>query len=404
MIKLDLKNATGLSKKDFKKNQKLIAPYLKKIHSKKQGFYTAIDDKKTAEEIEKFAKSVRGKYEHFVVLGIGGSALGASCLKQAFSHLFKPSKLTILDNIDPILIKEFAETVNYKKTLFLVITKSGTTPETISQYLYFRKQLEKKKLNAKKHFVMVTDAKNGWLREVVKKEKFASFEIPENVGGRFSVLTSVGLLPAALLGLNIRNLLKGAQKMRDKFLSEKLEENLPFKLAITQYSLYKKGKTINVFFSYAQKLNEFSNWLRQLYAESLGKKGKGITPVHALGATDQHSQLQLYNEGPNDKLIIFFETKNTGKTEIQNFPYGKISSFNQLFEIEKEATAKALTKYKRPNISVKLAKIDEETMGELFMLFEGAVAFIGEFMGINAYDQPGVELSKSLTKQAILKL
>lgn len=403
MIKLDLKNA-GIDKKDFQKNQKLIAPYLEKINSRKQGFYTVINNKKTAEEIEKFAKSIRGKYSHFVILGIGGSALGAACINQIFSEFYRHSKLIVLDNIDPILIKELDKILDYKKTLFLVITKSGTTPETISQYLYFRKRVENKKLDIKKHFVMLTDAKNGWLREVVKKERFTSFEIPENVGGRFSVLTSVGLLPAALLGLNIKNLLKGAQKMRDKFISKNAADNLPFKLALTQYLLYRKNKTINVFMPYSQKLYEFSNWLRQLYAESLGKKGKGITPVTALGVTDQHSQIQLYNEGPNDKLIIFFETENVGKTEIPNLPIDKKLSFEQLFEIEKESTKKALTKYRRPHISVKLAKIDEETLGELFMLFEGTVAFLGEFMEINAYDQPGVELAKSLTKQAILKL
>lgn len=394
-------------KLDLKKNEKLIAPYLKKIHSKKQGFYTAIDDMKILEEIEKFAKSVKGKYENIAVLGIGGSALGAICLRQALKGLFddKKPKLFVLDNIDPTLIREFEKAINYKKTLFLVITKSGTTPETMSQYLYFRNKINKKKLDPKKHFVFVTDANEGKLRGIAKREKIAFFGIPKNVGGRFSVLTSIGLLPAALVGLNIRKLISGSQTMRDKFLSTKPEINLPFKLASLQYSLYKKGKTINALMPYSQKLTGFTDWFKQLYAESLGKKGKGITPINALGVTDQHSQLQLYNDGPNDKLIIFIEVENLGEEiEIPNFPSAKKLSFNQLFKIEKAAVAKALTKNSRPNITIKIDKIDEENLGELFMFFEGATAFLGEFMGINAFNQPGVEMAKSLTKQAILKL
>jgi len=401
MVKLDISNL----KLDLKTNEKLIAPYLKKIHSKKEGFYTVIDDAKVLKEIEKFAKNVKGKYENIVVLGIGGSALGAICLRQALKGLFdnKKPKLYVLDNIDPKLICEFDKAVNYKKTLFLVITKSGTTPETIGQYYYFRNQINKKKLDPKKHFVFVTDPNEGRLREIAKKEKITSFGIPKNVGGRFSVLTAVGLLPAALIGLNIRKLVSGGQKMRDKFVSEKAENNLPFKLASLQYLLYKKGQTINVLMPYSQKLIGFADWFRQLYAESLGKKGKGITPVNALGVTDQHSQLQLYNDGPNDKLIIFLEVENSGE-EIAIPNFQKKLSFNKLFKIEKDAASKALTKTGHPNITIKIDTVDEENIGELFMLFEGATAFLGEFMGINAFDQPGVELAKSLTKQAILKL
>jgi glucose-6-phosphate isomerase len=283
----------------------------------------------------------------------------------------------------------------------------------MSQYFYFRDKINKKKLDPKKHFVFITDPENGLLREIAKKEKIPSFEVPENVGGRFSVLTPVGLLPAALLGIKIEKMLAGACKMRDQFLSNNPKENLPFQLAKIQYDLAKKGKSINVMIPYSQKLFRLADWYRQLLAESIGKKfnndGKvvnvGITPVNALGVTDQHSQLQLYNEGPNDKLFIFIEVEKLKPVlKIPSQLFNKNVTFNQLLQIEKDATASALTKNSRPNFTIKIDEINEENLGALFMLFEGATAFLGEMFNINTFDQPGVELSKKLTKEALIKL
>jgi glucose-6-phosphate isomerase len=409
MISFDLKNL----KQDFSSQSKEIANSLQKIRSRKQGFYEIVDDKKTAKEILKFAKTARKKYKHFVLLGIGGSSLGPLCIEQSFGHLFKEKKLLVLDNIDPVLLAETEEVIDYKTTLFLVVTKSGTTPETMSQYFYFRDKVNKKKLDPKKHFVFITDPEKGLLREIANKEKIPSFEIPENVGGRFSVLTAVGLLPAALLGININKMLAGARKMRDQFLSTNSKENLPFQLAKIQYELSQKGKSINVMIPYSQKLFRLADWYRQLLAESIGKKfdneqkivNVGITPVNALGVTDQHSQLQLYNEGPNDKLFIFIEVEKLKPVlKIPSQLFNKNITFNQLLQIEKNATASALTKNSRPNFTIKIDEINEENIGALFMLFEGATAFLGEMFNINTFDQPGVELSKKLTKEALLKI
>ncbi len=410
MIQFDLKNlGTDNLNGDIDK-------YLKAVKSREQGFYEIIDDKKTISDVKSFAKKVRGKYSDIVVLGIGGSALGIICLQQSLKHLFenelkksKIPKLHVLDNIDPNLITELEDVIDYKKTLFIVISKSGCTPETVAQYFYFRAKANTHKLDPKKHFVFITDPKEGFLRQPANEEKIPSFAIPENVGGRFSVLTAVGLLPAALIGINIDKLLTGARVMRDQFLNKNFKKNLPFQLASIQYAQYKKGKTMNVLMPYAQKLSRFADWYRQLLAESIGKKfdnnGKvvnvGITPINALGVTDQHSQLQLYNEGPNDKLFILMEVEKLAP-ELK-IPNQKLS-FNKLLKIEQAATTQALTKNNRPNLTMKIYTINEENLGALFMLFESATAFLGEFFNINAFDQPGVELSKELTKKTLSRL
>jgi len=405
MITIETRNLKNL---ELEKKTNLIKDYLKKIHARKQGFYDIIDDEKTIKEINSFAKSIEGKYEDIIVLGIGGSALGTICLKESLTHLPKP-RLHIIDNIDPILIKEVDNTINYEKALFIVVTKSGSTPETLSQYFYFKKQVEDRGLNQNEHFLFITDPEKGLLRKISKTEQIPTFDIPENVGGRFSVLTAVGLLPAKLIGINIEELLEGAKKIRNKFLSENFEENIAFQLASIQKTMNEKGKIMNVIMPYSHKLIKFADWYRQLLAESIGKEGVGITPINALGVTDQHSQSQLYNEGPNDKLFIFIEVEKLGPhLEIPNpYPneeaseYLKNTSFNELMKIEKQATEQSLTKNNRPNITIKINEVNEDSLGELFMLFEASIAFLGEYYNINAFDQPGVELSKNLTKELL---
>lgn len=392
MISLDLTN--GLPEEELFEEANKLEVFLELIHKREQGFYKVIDDNETVEKINKFAKSAEGRFDNIVICGIGGSALGTICLKQSLTHLFKnqPPSLHVLDNIDPILIKELEDVIDYSKTLFIVITKSGETIETTSQYDYFSKKLKEKNLELSHHLVVITGQQENPIREEAKKENLTIFDIPQNVGGRFSVLTAVGLLPAKLIGINIEKLLEGAKTMRDSFLNTKAEDNFPFQLAATQFLLSQKGKTINVIMPYSQKLTKFADWTAQLIAESTGKDGKGITPTKALGVTDQHSQLQLYTDGPNDKLIIFIEVKDPHKT-----------TFGQLMQIEKTATAESLTKKSRPNITILVNSVTEESLGQLFLLFEGATAFLGEFFQINAFDQPGVELSKKLTKEALLK-
>ena len=415
----------GMTKKQFAAYKKQLKPALKSFELRAQGFHTIVDDMATARELMQYAKEVEGQFDDVVVLGIGGSSLGTLCLSDALTHLYgkkdkKQPRLHVVDNIDPIMIQELGDVIALKKTLCIVISKSGTTPETMSQYFYYRQQFEKEKLDIKKHIVFITDAERGVLREVAWEEGIRAFHIPHNVGGRFSVLTPVGLLPAALIGIDIVALLSGAKEMRDTFLSPVFTKNLPFQLAVTQHYLdTKRGKVIHVMMPYAQKLYRFADWYRQLLAESIGKKknrkGKtvytGITPVNALGVTDQHSQSQLYNEGPNDKLIMFIAVSQLAKQiriphlhpKKEAVAYMKGTSFNELIDIERLATAMAFTKNKRPNLTITIPKIDEEYVGQLFMLFESATAFLGELYGIDAFNQPGVELSKKITKEMLAK-
>ncbi len=381
MITLNLKN---LKEFGIKFDEKEIPGLLKKIHSRKQGFYTFTDEKFTIP-----------KYKDVVVLGIGGSALGITCLMQSLKPFCE--NLHVLDNIDPILIKKLEKKITYSKTLFIVISKSGTTLETMAHYFYFKKKA--------KHFVFITDPEEGHLREIAKKEKIPTFDIPKNLSGRFSVLSPVGLLPAQLIGINTKKLLHGAETMREKFLSENLKENLCYQFAKTQYQLYKKGKNINVIMPYADQLKGLADWYRQLLAESIGKTQQvGITPVNALGVTDQHSQLQLYLDGPKDKLVIFMDVKNRSTDFPLPNPIHKDITFGKLLQIEKDATAKILTKKHRPNLTIALDSISEESIGQILMFFMGSVAFLGELFRINAYNQPAVDLPKRLAKETILKL
>jgi glucose-6-phosphate isomerase len=431
MITLDLTNlfkidiSHSISKQDIVDQKVHLIQYLELIHTRQQGFYTVIDDTQMVKDIEQYATSVRGVFDHIVVLGIGGSSLGAICLRDALGHLFDADKkdrkyprLHVMDNIDPSLILELEEVIEYSRTLFVVISKSGTTPEILSQFMYFKSKIEKHRLAVTEHMVFVTDPEEGFLHDIARAEGVRTFPVPPDVGGRFSVLTAVGLLPAALIGINIRKLLKGAQAMRDSFLSHSHTKNLPFQLATVQYLLEQKGKTMHVMMPYANKLFRVADWYRQLLAESIGKAvdrngntvHTGITPVNALGATDQHSQSQLYAEGPHDKLIMFLTVDTLAKKVPIPTMYKQDArtaflhkvSFNELIAVEQRATADAYTEAERPNITIRLKQIDEETLGALFMLFEGATAFLGEYYGVNAFDQPGVERAKVLTKQYLL--
>ena len=409
-------NISKIPKSFYSSKKDEVTKLLEQFQKHDQGFYTNIDDPSPIKKIKTLASQAKGKFSHIVVCGIGGSALGTICLQKSLKHLFKNElktspKLYVLDNIDPELITQVQDVIDIKKTLFIIITKSGSTPETLSQYFYFRVLCDKHKLNPKNHFIFITGSK-GQIRDIANKEEIAALDIPENIGGRFSVLTPVGLLPAALIGINIDKLIKGAQEMRKNFLSTNPTKNLSFLLALIQHGLLKKGINQTVMMPYSQRLLYFADWYRQLLAESIGKKknnkGKvvntGITPIKALGVTDQHSQSQLYNEGPNDKLFIFLETKKVKNDPKIPSPEFKNITFKKLLDIEKKATTDSLTKNNRPNLTITIDSVNEESLGQLFMLFMGSIAFLGELLDINAFDQPGVELSKILTKKALSKL
>ena len=398
-----------------------LTPYLNrfqefkiKVESRGQGFLDLPYDTENLEKVKKFAASAKGKFDTIVVLGIGGSMLGPLVILEALGAKSN-KKVYCVDNIDPDLISQIESKINYSRTLFLAQTKSGTTPETVAQYFYFRAKVIKENLPVKDHFVFVTDPKNGYLRKTAPEDQITCFDIPENVGGRFSVLSNVGLVLAALLDVDVDKLLEGGRKGVEKYF--KGENTSSFELAISQFLLNQKGKNITVLMPYTSRLRTFAGWYIQLLSESIGKTldlngnqvWTGITPVPALGATDQHAQMQLFKEGPNDKLIVFLEAKDH-QVEVQipdlfgdekSLSYLKGKSFNQLLEAEFIGTRQSLTESEKPNITIEVDKVNAESIGELFLFFEISVAFLGEILNINTFDQPGVERSKVITRELL---
>lgn len=388
---IDIKNlflTLDIKASRLKDKEVLIKDQLESFFKRNQGFLNLPKVMGNVLAVKDLAE----KYMNFkdvVVIGIGGSSLGVSAIMESIlgvHHNNKSGKrLFVLDNLD--LTKEVEELLDLDKTLFVIISKSGNTLETIEQFKYFEKKVPKG------NFIFITNSKVGFLREYGRKYKIPMLDIPENVGGRFSVLSAVGLFPAALMGVQIEEMLAGAEEMADLFKSEEFDLNPAFQLATVQYILdWEFGISINVLMPYSSRLQFFAKWYSQLLAESIGKNGKGITPVCALGVSDQHSQIQLYNEGPRDKLVIFMEVEKSNSE-------GSVDEFEKLMKIEKDATEFALTEYKKPNITIKIPKLDERNLGKLFMLFETSIAFLGEYYRINAFDQPGVELAKKIINE-----
>lgn len=374
-----------------------------------QGFYKAIDDTDTIAQLHAFCKNCEGRYEDIVVLGIGGSALGMKTLRDALGQPNTTPRMHILDNVDPDFIADIDRQISLPRTLFLVISKSGGTTETMTQYFYFQEKIRQLGLSIEHHFVFIT-GQESLLHQLGKNLKIPCFFVPDDVGGRFSVLTPVGLLPARLMGIDIDRVLVGARAMRDRFVSMDADINWPFQLAVLQHLFVQKNCTNQVLMPYSNKLKTFAEWGVQLIGESTGKirpdgASVGVTPLVALGATDQHSQLQLYSDGPADKCIFFLTVENFSQdisipvpAEVPSFAFIQGVTFAQLLNTEMKGTADALTERKRPNLEIRISQISEENMGGLFLLFEGMTAFLGELLGINAFDQPGVERSKILTK------
>jgi glucose-6-phosphate isomerase len=401
-----------------------LAGFHMSVDENKYGFPHQPFQTKLIREIAAYAKSVAGKYDTVCVVGIGGSALGAWALdcglrgphpvQAAFSA--RNPRLVILDNVDPVFIQSALASMNPAKTIVVPIAKSGATAETVSVFLIVHDWL-KAKLGGKKaaaRIAVVTSENKGELKAFAVKHELQTFHIPDSVGGRFSVLTAVGLVPAALAGLDIAAVCKGAAAMTALSWSENLEENVALKSALLHWLIWtKKKKSIQVAFPYANRLWGAAFWFRQLWAESLGKAQNrkrqtvnvGQTPIAALGATDQHSQVQLYREGPNDKVYSFWAVGKwatsgripKAKTGFESFDYLAGQTLAKLIDVERLATAASLTLANRPNCTFTLDKMDAWHLGAFLQMFEFQTAFAGEMLNIDAFDQPGVELGKHFT-------
>lgn len=410
-----LKNAMGKAHKDL-------------MAKRKDGelpFYDLPSRTKELRKLKRSADEIRKRIENFVVLGIGGSALGTKAVFKALRPLAhnylektkrRTPRLFVADNVDPEGFASMLNLVDIRHTVFNVVSKSGTTAETMSQFLVVYDQIRRSlgKSSLKEHLVVTTDPESGLLRELSSKMGFDTFDIPAGVGGRFSVFTPVGLLPLAVAGVNVAELLRGAAAAAETCTKASLWANPAYMFAAISYLLrVKKGRSILVMMPYADALSDVAEWFNQLWAESLGKAksttGKivnaGQTPVKAVGATDQHSQLQLYMEGPQDKVICFIKV-DAYRVDVKiphlfkdmpDLSYLGNKSFSELISSEQAATARALAESGRPNMTLTLPKITPAAVGYLLYMLEVATVASGYLYKINPLDQPGVELSKKFS-------
>jgi glucose-6-phosphate isomerase len=346
--------------------------------------------------------------QDFVLLGTGGSSLGGETILRCLRPSQSAPRFHFMDNNDPQWFSWLVDSLDPETTLVYVVSKSGKTPETISQFLVLL-EWSKRRLGTdwKKHFVFCTDPKSGDLRALVKQWDLPCLEVPSPVGGRFSVFSPVGLFPAAFAGLNISAFLEGARSVL-AWENQPTEQNPCFSLA-RALALGAKERPITVLMPYSTQLSAFSRWFCQLWAESLGKDGQGLTPYPAVGTTDQHSQMQLYMEGPRDKVVVLVHlnkfsqalklTMPEGLDEMPSFMELKNRSMLELFDAEFNATRDALTANKVPNATIEVDQLDEYSLGALFFFWERATAVAGAVIGVNPFDQPGVEAAKILTKK-----
>ncbi len=420
----------GLSLAELKAAEGEVKDVVTRIEKERKGgqhrYRELPHDADMIKQVKAAAKRFKPGCENLVVLGIGGSALGNIALQTALNtpyyQLFdgkgrRGPRLFVIDNVDPVQVSNLLDYLGPKlnKTVFNVISKSGETAETAAQFLIAR-DLISKKLGAKalaKRMIVTTDPEQGTLRDMVEQDGYHALPVPPGVGGRFSVLSAVGLFSAAMCGVNVDKLLAGAARMGDRVAGKVVKKNPAAMLATVLHAYYTRGKKLHVMFPYAYQLKDLSDWYRQLWAESLGKEHDaagqpqvvGPTPIKALGATDQHSQVQLYREGPNDKVFIFLEVekfaadvkipRQAGAPQVLGYLQG--SSLGALLSAEKNATEFALVNSERPCLTIRFPAVNEDTVGQFIMLWEAATSITGYLLNLNPYDQPAVQLGKDYT-------
>lgn len=419
----------GITKRQWNDLEKKNAPLISRLNKEKKDGKTLYRnlpyDTKIIRDVKGLVSKLGDEVENLVVLGIGGSALGNIALQTALNPYMynidesqrRGPRLFVFDNVDPQQFGSFLDWISDKldKTVFNVISKSGRTSETAAQFMIVSSLLVDKlgPEGLRRQVVATTDANTGTLRTIANEFKLRCLEVPDGVGGRFSVLSAVGLFSAAVCGVDIDALLAGARDMDERVSDTNFANNPAAINAAIQYHFYNQGKNISVMMPYCYALKDLGDWYRQLWAESLGKenslKGEkvhvGPTPVKALGTTDQHSQVQLYREGPNDKVFTFLQVDNFDKDIIigpapscapeLGFLSGK--KLGTLLNSEKAATEYALLQSQRPCLTVHFDKVDAYSVGQFIYLYEVTTSFAGALFDIDTYNQPAVELGKDAT-------
>ena len=394
-----------LKSKDYLSAKKKI---YKDISSKSFGFLHDIYSD-NLDEIINLSDHLKN-FENVLFLGTGGSSLGGKTLvsiKENFFFKDTSPKVYFLENVDEWTIFRLTKKINLQNTALVVISKSGETIETLSQFFFLKNQM-KEIDNFKKKVFIITENKKSTLKEIQEEEGFKFYEHKKNIGGRFSVFSIVGLLPASLVGFNISSFREGGKL----FLKNLIDDNEDFFdnqffSSLSLMNLYKKKYNISVFMPYSDRLNNLSFWYRQLWAESIGKNKMGITPVNALGTVDQHSQLQLYLDGPSDKFFTFIFEKQKKTKRNLDCTYGKdknygllhTKSLDDLLIFELKATIETLKQKKKPLRIIELDEINEKVIGSLIMFLFLETIFSCYFINVDPFNQPAVEEGKILTKK-----
>lgn len=420
-LKLNLKN-TGIDQKAIMKYKEKVEQIHHELHKRanaQNDFVGWLElptnyDKEEFKRIKSAAARIQEDSEVLVVIGIGGSYLGARAVIESLTNTFDnllpeskrkhPQIFYVGNNLSPNYINDLIETLGTKDFSVNVISKSGTTTEPAIAFRIFREYLEGKygADEARDRIYITTDKKRGALKELADEEEYETFVIPDNVGGRFSVLTAVGLLPIAVAGISIDKLMAGAKTAQDDYLEENIKYNQCFKYAVVRNILYKKDKNIEILANYEPKLHYFTEWWKQLYGESEGKEHKGIFPAGVDLTTDLHSMGQYIQDGRRNLFETVINVEES-KTDIKikkdednldglNFLAGKTMDY-----VNKQAmqgTIEAHASGGVPNIIINIKKLNEETIGELIYFFELACAISGNILGVNPFDQPGVEAYK----------
>ncbi len=365
------------------------------------------------EEIQLFGKKISRLYTNFVVLGIGGSALGARAVKSAlYDNSSKNIKVDIVDNVDAEVFDKLIETLDYKKTMFNIVTKSGKTVEILSMFSVIINKL--KAIMGKDFFIniVVTTEKDNALWKFCEENRIKTYEVQKGVGGRYSVLSPVGLLPMAVMNIDLKKILSGAKLVLENYKQEPSNKSLCMVSASIMYKYFLLGKKEFVILPYSQRLSDMADFYIQLLSESLGKKdllnGKPnelfFSPTKAEGVTYQHSLLQMYQEASSDRLYFFINlVKHNADVKIPKFKNADLDallpkSLTSLFKIEQMASNLALKKAGHPSFEINIPMLNEENIGALLFYFELTTALLGEYMQVNAYNQNGVELQKKYTK------
>jgi glucose-6-phosphate isomerase len=405
----------GLEDRELEEIRPRLREAVNELRGSEPGFMRLPKTGEYAEASVRVAEEIRGSgATDFIHIGIGGSALGPMALHKALNHPHynqlpdrRSPRLHFAENTDANTLGAILDVADPRSTWVNVVTKSGSTAETMANFLVIRSFLigSLGNFGYQGRTIATTDPEEGFLKEIADREDLKMLPIPQDVGGRFSVLTPVGLLPAAVTGLDVEALLAGAAQCVDEVNEQGAEHPAIIGAAMHYLMDTGKGRNIRVMMTYADALERLATWFVQLWAESLGKDGKGSTPHGAVGTTDQHSQVQLYMEGPQDKVVEIVEVENHPRDltipeayeYLEGVGYLGGHTMTELLSVECDATRRSLAEAKRPNSTIKLGTVSEENLGYVFQALEVQTAVAGSLYGVNAFNQPGVEAGKQIT-------